>query len=207
MNADAKSAQDDLAFLRSLVQPKDEGQAPFGESYLAGGLAYGLQLVGHWANATGRWPLDGMGQLLLGLGPTVVFLVLLGWIIWRHRRPSPGGTTSRAVGVLFGVLGLTNLVLVAMIGSLAVREKSFTIWLIYPCIVFALQGAAWLVMSSLRRRLWMAAVGLGWFVCAVVMSTQIGSANYMIVAALGMFGLMVAPGLVMLRLAARARAA
>lgn len=206
MDADAKSAQDDLAFLRSLIQPKDEGQAPFGESYLAGGLAYGLQLIGHWANATGRLPLSGPGQLLLGLGPTVVFLALLTWIIWRHRRPAAGGVTQRTVGVMFAVAGLSNLVLVAMLGTLAAREKSFTIWLIYPCVVFVLQGAAWLVMCSLRRRPWMAVVGIGWFVCALAMSTQIGSANYMLVAAAGMLGLMVVPGLVMLRLARRTRA-
>src|SRR5205085_6654154 len=122
MTQDIQSAQDDLAYLRALVQPKDQGQAPFGESYLAGGLLYGLQLVGHWAQATGAVVFSDAGALALGLGPTVVFLAVLGWIMWRSRPSPQTGTANRAVGLMFGSVGLANLVLIAVIGPLAWRE-------------------------------------------------------------------------------------
>jgi hypothetical protein len=206
MSPDIKTVQDDLAYMRALVQPKDQGQAPFGESYLAGGLIYGAQLVGHWFQATGT-AFDPLAALALGVGPTVLFLAVLGWIIWRNRRTPQTGVANRAVALMFGSVGLANLALVAVFAPLALRERSLDIWLIYPCMVFVLQGAAWLVTGALRRRLWMGAVGLGWFADAIVMGLLIGTPGYMVAAAVGLFVLMAGSGAVMIVQARQAQAA
>jgi hypothetical protein len=207
MSPDLKSAQDDLAYMRALIAPRDQGQAPFGRSYVAGGLCYGAQLVGHWAQAIGWYPSEGLAALLLGGGPTVVFLAILSWIIWRDRKRPTGGVQGRAIGLMFGSVGLANIALLALFGTVAAREKSLTIWLIYPCTVFILQGLVWMTVGALRRRAWMGVVGVAWFANALVMGLLIGSPLYMLATAFGLFVLMAGMGFVLIELARRAQAA
>jgi len=210
MNTDAHTAQADLAFLRSLVEAGDESWRPFAEGYLAAGLIYGAQMLMHAAQALGWLPQGGLAALTIGLGPTVVFFAALSWVIARHRTAGPGGisgggTVAKAIGAVFGVAGLANLVLVAVIGSVAWREHSLAIWLIYPCAVFILQGAAWLVSFTLRRRSWHALVALGWFAAAVGMAISIESlAWYILFAGLGLFLCIALPGAALLTLSRKA---
>jgi hypothetical protein len=196
---DARIARDDLAFMRALVEPDDRWLKQFGETYSAAGLCYCAQMLLHAGQFLGLTPAQGLGGLAIGVGPTVVFLALLIWIIWRNRGVVGGGT-ARAVGSVFGAVGLTNLALVLIIGSIAWRMHSLTIWLIYPCAVMVLQGMAWLVAFTLRRRGWMAIVAVGWFVTGLGMALFIDNmAGFVAAAGLGMFCFMLLPGLWMLR--------
>ena len=58
--------------------------------------------------------------LTIGLGPTVVFLVLLIWIL-SHPTPQSPTAVNRAVGAVFGAVGLANLVLIVIIAKLMLR--------------------------------------------------------------------------------------
>ena len=174
MNADAQSARDDLAFLRSLVGDDEQRtQRNFGEVYFVSGLIYGGQMLLHAAQALGLLPPDDLTRTAIGLGPTLIFVPVLLWLIWRQRAERPSGTVGRAVAGMFGVIGLANLVLIVVIGSVAWREKSIATWLIYPCTVFVLQGAAWLFAFMMRRRSWTLLVAYGWFACAVAMALSV----------------------------------
>jgi len=210
MNTDAQTAQSDLAFLRSLVEAGDESWRPFGEGYLAAGLIYGAQMLMHAAQLPGWLPQAGAPALIIGLGPTLVFFAALSWIIARHKTAGPGGISgggaiAKSIGAVFAVAGLSNLVLVAVIGSVAWREHSFAIWLIYPCAVFILQGAAWLVAFVLRRRTWHGLVALGWFGTAIAMGLSIETAPlFILFAGLGLFACMALPGAVLLGLSRKA---
>jgi hypothetical protein len=198
------SAQDDLAFMRALVERPGNFQRSFGEAYFAAGLCYGVQMLLHAAQGAG-WIADGPIGLVIGIGPTVVFLVLLAWITYRHRGEASGGVVSRAVGAMFAATGLANLVLICVIGSVAWREQSLTIWLIYPCTVIVLQGMAWLVMYALRRKIWFAVVGLGWFVTAIGMGLTVATPPaFIAISGVGFLAFMLVPGWVMMR---QARAA
>lgn len=192
-------ARADLAFMRALVEPDDRWLKQFGETYSAAGLCYCIQMLLHAGQFVGLTPTDGLGGLAIGLGPTIVFLGLLVWII-RRNAPIRGNATARAVGSVFGAVGLTNLALVLIIGSIAWRLHSLTIWLIYPCTVMVLQGMAWLVAFMLRRRGWMAAVAIGWFITGLGMALFIDNmAGFVAAAGAGMFLFMLLPGLWMLR--------
>jgi hypothetical protein len=198
MNAD--SARDDLAFMRALVEPSDAWLKQFGETYSAAGLCYCVQMLLHGGQFFGLAPTSGPVALAIGLGPTVVFLALLMWIIPRNRTQASGGATSRAVGSVFGAVGLTNLALIVIIGSVAWRWHSIGTWLIYPCVVMVLQGLAWLVAYMLRRRRWMAAVAIGWFVTGIAMAACIDNpGGFVVTAGVGMFAFMLVPGLYMLQ--------
>jgi hypothetical protein len=196
---DAETAREDLAFLRTLLD-KGDGRSAFGEGYFAAGLIYGAQMLLHGAQALGWLPPSGLLALVVGLGPTLIFLPVLAWITWRHRSER-AATTGRAIGAVFGAVGTANLALVAAIGAVAWREHSLTTWLIYPCAVFILQGAAWLVASVLRRRPWMLAVAGGWMAAGVVMAFCVGSFGaYILVAGLGIWVCMALPGWTIMRL-------
>lgn len=198
------TAAADLAFLRNLVQAGDDGQRSFGVSYFWAGLIYGVQMLLHGAQFLGFF--DGpVYGLLIGLGPTVVFIAMMIWLSIRNRGRPTAGVAGRAVGAVFAATGLANIVLIVVIGLSAAREKSLEIWLIYPCVVMALQGAAWMVAWQIRRQRMAAIVAAGWFVVALAMGYFIGNpVGYVISSGIGLFAFMLIPGWIMMRNASKA---
>jgi hypothetical protein len=201
MSPDAQSARDDLAFLRAIAGGDETIQMrTFGEAYFAAGLIYGGQMLLHAAQALGWLFGAPVWGLVVGLGPTVLFVPVLFAIIWRHRKDRLSGAVSRAVGGVFGAVGLANLFLIVVIGSVAWRQHSAQTWLIYPCCVFVLQGMAWQFAFVMRRRGWFAAVAAGWFASAVAMALSIATPGWFILfAGLGLWLCMALPGWLMLR--------
>ena len=201
MTADAQSAREDLAFLKTLVDGNESaGMKALGESYLAGGLIYGGQVLLPVAQGLGWLPQNGLASLLIGIGPTALFVPVLIWIIRRNRTDLPKGVVGRAVAAVFAAIGLSNLFLIVVVGAVAWREGSQTTWLIYPCTVFVLQGTAWLFAFMMRRRNWLFLVAIGWFACAVGMALSVVATGYYILfAGLGLLFCMALPGWVIIR--------
>ena len=198
------SARDDLAYLRALVQGADSFPRSFGQAYSAAGVCYGVQFLMHGGQALGWMPDAGPAALAIGLGPTAVFLALLAWIIIRSRPEGSGGATSRAARLVFSAVGSANIVAAAVVGSVALRQHSLTIWLIFPCIVMVFQGAAWQVASALWRRAWFAVVAAGWYAAGVGAALCIGTnAAYLAVAGLAFLLFMLVPGVILARPARR----
>jgi hypothetical protein len=202
MNTD--TARDDLAYMRALVDAPGNFRRSFGEAYFAAGLCYGVQMLLHGVQRFGWLPGEGPIALTIGIGPTVVFMGLLTWIIRRERasRPPAGGAVARAIAAVGSAVGLANLVLIFVIGVVALSEKSLKIWLLYPCTVMVLQAMVWLVIFVLRRRAWFGVVAAGWFLVAAVMAVAIATWNvdvFMITAALGFFAFMLVPGWLIMR--------
>jgi hypothetical protein len=199
---DVQTARDDLAFLRGLVGDDGTPMRSFGQAYFAAGLIYGGQMILHAAQTMGYLPQNAVTGLLVGLGPTVLFLPILAWIIVANRlKTAPStGMATRAVSIIFGVTGISNLFLAAVIGAVAWREQSATTWLIYPCAVFVLQGAAWFFAFMMQRRAWHLVVALGWFASAVAMALTATALGWFILfAGAGLWLCMALPGFVILR--------
>jgi hypothetical protein len=205
MNTDVSTAQEDLAFLRQLVERGDGNAAGWAEGYFAGGLVYGAQMLMHAGQYFGLLPGAGPVALAIGLGPTLVFVPIIFWIIWRHRADRPPAAAGRAVAAVFGAVGAANLALIFVIGWSAFKQHSFAVWLIYPACVFILQGAAWLVAFAMRRRGWLSLVAAGWFVFAIGMGLTTDRIDlYLLFCGLGIWGCMALPGWLMMRAPARA---
>jgi hypothetical protein len=193
---DAQTAREDLAFLRGLFD-KGDGGSGFGEAYFAAGLIYGAEMLLHGGQALGWLPAVGPLTLAIGIGPTLAFIPIVLWINWRHRAERPAAA-GRAIGAVFGAVGAATLA----------REHSVTTWLIYPCAVFILQGAAWLVAAVMRRRPWMLAVAAGWMAAGVAMAINVTSFGvYILLAGLGIWICMALPGWTMMQVSRRPAAA
>lgn len=199
MNVDKHSVGDDLAFMRALAEGGGESQRNTGAALLAGGLLYGLQCFVAGAHLYGWVEQSDVFQSIFAAAITIVFLLALGWISWSGRKASQGGVAARALEAAFAGAGTATLAMLCVFATVAVREQSLVIWLLYPCAVFAIQGAAWLVAWRLRRRVWLGVVALGWLLSAVVLSTTIGSPAYTLVAGLALVLFMAVPGAVMMR--------
>jgi hypothetical protein len=201
MNETTSSVQDDLAFMRALAGGGGTSfLRNFGEVYFATGVCYSLQILGHGAQLAFGWFTEPLAASILGGGPTLVVLGLIAWLNWRRRSTRGTSTVAKAVGAMFGAVGTANLVMVAVVGVQAWRMHSIQVWLIYPCIVMAFQGAAWMAAWTLRRRGWMGLVGTGWFVTAVAMGVFIPNmTGYLVALFAGLMLCMALPGYAMMR--------
>lgn len=207
----SRTAEADLAFLRSIVEGGGRPQLTLGVAYLAGGLLYGLQCLFHVGQAAGviRWP--DIANLAFVLAITATFLAVLSWALfkdWRDgRRHGQGTTASRALNAGFSGAGIANAAVIVIFGVGAARDQDFAVWLYYPAVIFALQGAAWYMAWSLRKKGWMLAVALGGWLTAVALGVLVRQAEaYLAVCTLALFLLFALPGWIMVR-DARARPA
>jgi hypothetical protein len=203
----ARSAEADLAFLRSVVSGAGpQGHFTMGVAYLAGGLLYGVQCLFHIGQALGwvRWP--GLASLIFVTAITVAMIGVLIWAARQDRKgPRPGPMVTRTLNAAFSATGMVNLAVIAVFGVGAVRDQDFAVWLYYPAMVFAVQAAAWWVAWSLRKSPWMLATSIGGWVTAVALGLLVREPiAYLAVCTAALFGLFAAPGWIMLHGALKA---
>jgi hypothetical protein len=195
-------AEQDLAFLREVA----EGGAPkaaytAGVIYFTSGLLYGFQCLFHIGQAIGwiRWP----GWAVW----TLIVLVLVGTIIpmiWATIHDRRAGVKSigstKAMAAVLNASGLANLAFLLTFGINAWRMETFAVWLFYPSVVFAVQGAAWFVAWQLRRRAWMLLTALGDIVVSIALGQLVENGfAYLCVCTAALFLLFAAPGWIMIR--------
>ena len=197
------SPEDDLAFMRSIVEGGWRPPLTLAVCYLAGGLLYGLQCLFHVGQATGliRWP--DLANLAFVAGITVAFLAVLTWAILKDRRDSPpnrGPLAARTLSAAFSATGMANAAVLIVFGVGAVRDQDFAIWLYYASIVFALQAAAWYMAWTLKRKGWMLATALGGWATAVALGVLVREPLwYLGVCTIALFALFALPGWIMFR--------
>jgi hypothetical protein len=201
---EAQQAHADLAFMKALVEEGGRSQMTGGAIFLAAGLLYGLQCLVHWTQIVGITHFSDGFMLVFVIGITVAFVIALSVVIWRDRKTRQRGVGTRALNAAFGGAGLANLALCSVFGLVAWRERSETIWLLYPVTISVVQGFAWFVAYMIRRRLWLALVSVGWYATAVGLGLLISRADlaaYILLLSVALLVLMALPGGVMMRLA------
>lgn len=200
MTADVESAQKDLAFLKALVSEGPKTQATAGQIFIVAGTLYGLQCILYWLQITFNLQWPPLAYLIVGFAPVTLFVAFLSWILWRDRKDSQHGVATRAMNAAFGSAGLANLAMCVVFGYVSSSEKNFLIWLLYPPVTAALQGACWYVAYMIRRKLWLGGVSAGWFATSIALGFLIrDTANYLLLLGIALFVLMVAPGYAMMR--------
>lgn len=197
------SAEDDLAFMRSIVEGNGRPPMTLAICYLAGGLLYGLQCLFHVGQATGliRWP--DLANLVFVVGISATFLSILTWAILRDRKTggsNRGPVATRTLNAAFSATGMANCAVIIVFGVGAYRDQDFAIWLYYAAIVFALQAAAWYMAWTLKRKGWMLATALGGWVTAVALGVLVREPMlYLGVCTVALFLLFALPGWILFR--------
>jgi hypothetical protein len=197
------SPEDDLAFMRSILERGGPPPMTLAICYLAGGLLYGLQCLFHVGQVAGliQWP--DLANLAFVIGISVSFLSVLTWAILKDRRTGTarrGPMATRTLSAAFNATGMANLAVIIVFAVGAYRDQDFAIWLYYAAIVFALQSAAWFMAWTLRRKGWMLATALGGWVTAVTLGVLVREPFwYLGVCTLACFLLFALPGWVMFR--------
>ncbi len=191
----------DLAFLKGLVGEGSRAEMSGGIVFLGAGIIYGVQCLIQWINLMGWIHLNGPGNIAVGALPTVALLILVFWVSWRDRKNGPKGVATRALNAAFSSAGLANLFIVAVIAYVAITEKSFVIWALYPAVICAMQGAVWYTAYMIRRKLWLAFVSAGWFATTLALGALVRSPHYVLVIGLALLFLMGGSGYTMMRLA------
>lgn len=200
---ETQQAHADLAFMKALVEEGGRSQMTGGAIFLAAGLLYGLQCLVHWTQSVGVTRFSDAFMLVFVIGITATFVGVLGVVVWRDRKMHQRAVGTRALNAAFGGAGLANLVLCSVFGLVAWRERSETIWLLYPVTISVVQGFAWYVAYMMRKRLWLALVSAGWYATAVGLGVLMSSDNvaaYLLLLGLALLLLMALPGGVMIRL-------
>ncbi|MES2833423.1 MAG: hypothetical protein V4707_01810 [Pseudomonadota bacterium] len=204
------SPEDDLAFMRAIVEGGGRPPMTLAVCYLAGGLLYGLQCLFHVGQAIGliRWP--DLANLVFIVGITVFFLSILTWAILKDRKAggsNRGPVAARTLNAAFSATGMANCAVIIVFGVGAYRDQDFAIWLYYAAIVFALQAAAWYMVWTLKRKGWMLATALGGWVTAVALGLLVREPLwYLGVCTVALFLLFALPGWVLFRDARAVRA-
>jgi hypothetical protein len=197
------SPEDDLAFMRSIVEGGGRTPMTLAICYLAGGLLYGLQCLFHVGQVIGliRWP--DPANLAFVVGITVAFLCVLTWAILTDRKAGPsnrGPTGTRMLNAAFSATGMANTAVIIVFAVGAIRDRDFAIWLYYAAIVFALQAAAWYVAWTLKKKGWMLATALGGWLVAVALGVLVRQPVwYLGVCTVALFLLFALPGWMMYR--------
>lgn len=197
------SPEDDLAFMRSIVQGDSRPPMTLAICYLAGGLLYGLQCLFHVGQVLGviRWP--DLANLAFVVAITVTFLIILTWAILKDRRDGAanrGSTASRSLNAAFSSAGMANAAVIIIFGVGALRDQDFAIWLYYAAIVFALQAAAWFMAWTLKKKGWMLATALGGWLTAVALGVLVREPIlYLGVCTVALFLFFALPGWIMFR--------
>lgn len=205
MASDLQSARDDLAYMRTLVTGSGPLQATMGEAFMWAGALYGGQCILHWLQTLHVMPEEGLGALAIAFGPTLVFCIALGVIIWKDRKKPAGGIASRALSAVFQGAGLANLVMAFVFAYGAQKAESFGLWLYHPIVVCMFQGVAWYVAWVIIKRAWVGVVAAGWFVMTVALGiTVFGDiGSYLLILGIGLISLMGIPGYVIWRSATK----
>lgn len=199
--ADAKqAARDDLAFMKALVEGRGGLPKNFGLVYFLAGAIYGVQVLLQGLAAVGWIALAPIGHLIVGVAPTIVFLVVLSISLWRDRKQPITGATQRGLNGAFGATGLANGALAVMFGIIAIRQESFLLWLMFPIVAFTLQGAAWFLAYMLQRKRWVLGIAIGWLATALVMTLTIETTPlYIVAVGFGLIAFMALPGFLLMR--------
>ncbi len=201
MTINPQKAEDDLAYMRALIKDDGSDNRKFGIIYMSAGILYGLQCIANGVLLLDMFPVSPLAWMAVGWLPTILFLIVLFYYIWRDRaQPFGTGTTKRALNAVFAGAGIANLVLAVVFGWVAYQKRDWAIWLLYPVVVCALQGAVWFAAAILRRRIWQGLTALGWFASAATLGLLVSQTlTYILVLGLALFACMAIPGFIMIR--------
>lgn len=208
MTDPTESARDDLAFVRALMSESGQVQSSLGQALLAGGVCFGVQCLLQAVFAF-RPDIPAAFHLIVGITPTLIFLIAITWITVRDRGTSQHSVGTRAINAAFGGGGLAAMTTALIFGYLAFRYQNMGTWLLHPVMICVVQGVVWYTAYAIRRRGWFGLVAVGWFGTSIALAYMLGMNDekvivpFLLLLSAALLGLMALPGWIMMRAGAR----
>jgi uncharacterized membrane protein len=208
MKDSAESARDDLAFVRALMSESGQVQDTLGQALLAAGACYAAQCLIQAYLATGV-PVPVAVHLVVGILPTILFLVAITRITVRDKGKSKHSVGTRAINAAFGGGGLAAMSTAIIFGFLAFRTQNMGTWLLHPIMICVVQGTVWYIAFAVRRCRWYGLVSAGWFATSLALAGLLGMGGdrlvpiFLLVLGAALAGLMALPGYVLIRAGSR----
>lgn len=203
MSETDKIAENDLRYLRQVLEERPRGLRSGGLIYASAGFLFGahcLIAAMRYGGLTGASSLPVVASLVFAIGAFVTILCIL---LWQDRdHPHGKGVASRAVSAAFAGAGIANVALVVVFMVLTIRRQDYSLWLLHPIFLAALQGVAWYAMAVIQRSFKIGLIAAGWFGSAVLLGFVMSNLlTYLLLLSLSLIFLMGVPGLVLMRMA------
>ncbi len=199
-NDQMQAIRDDLAYMRALA---DEGRrAPLlgGSILIAAGLIYGAAALVHFAVAAGVLDIDPMLLNVIWGVAVVAFLIAL-FVLKARLGGKPGAWSmgNQVSGAAWGGLGGASFAIGLALFAAVYKTGDWIFMGLFPPVILALYGAAWIVGAAVSDRAWMKWVAVGSFAAAAGAGLLIGTTAQYLFYAAAMILLSALPGVVMLR--------
>lgn len=199
-NDQMQAIRDDLAYMRALA---DEGRrTPLlgGSILIAAGLIYAPAALAHWAVLAGV--LDVERTVLNVIWGVAVAGFLIALFVLKARlggKPGAWSMANKVSGAAWGGLGGASFAIGLSLFAAVYRTGDWIFMSLFPPVILALYGTAWIVGAALSDRAWMKWVAVASFAAAAVSGLLIGTTEQYLFYAAAMFLLSTPPGLAMVR--------
>lgn len=201
---EVQSVRADLAFLRALAEDKDPLAALYGWHLLAIGVFFGPAVLFTWAGVAGLIDVPVAWTNWVWLPPSILYLPVLGWLIWRGSRAPGGGPTQRGVWFAWAAVGMMTIaILIGLIGASVRVDPLFMV--AWPPIALALYGGVWTLTGFMRGAKWHGAVALGCYLFSIAAAWSATTPAQWLFLGLGLLLFLGGPGIAII-LKARAPA-
>ena len=201
MTDQIKAIQDDIAFLKSLVDEGGGTARTGGRIIATAGVVYGVAAIVHWLVQTGRivpsGPIGEWAFPIIWSGASIVFFAIL--FTLKSRSDAPRASGARASGVAWTGVGWTIFAMAASMAIVCWRAHSAVPTLLFPSLILGLYGLGWMVAAAVARKSWIWLTAIGSYLMALVLAWFSVTDSMMLIYAAALALLAVAPGVVMMR--------
>ncbi len=201
MTHDVQTIREDLAFVRALAQEGRRAPLLIGYGLVASGLIFGAACIFCWLVEVRVLALPYWSEGAIWPIAIVVFMPAVRW--WRacSLRDAPGATavTNRAVSAAMRGLGYAMLTLMFASWALAYTLHTTVIFAMFPPVVLAVYGAAWMVAAATSDVPWLRWVAAGCFAGSVLVGFTTAQSYGFLVFALLLLAVTTLPGAVLVR--------
>ncbi|MBU2379894.1 MAG: hypothetical protein KJ824_12075 [Alphaproteobacteria bacterium] len=201
---DTRDDAADIAWLRTLAEEGSTRPMRGGGILMAAGLIYGVTSLAHWAVTSGLVDADPQAFSLIWLVATGLFLAVLTFLLTRKRGSNCVRTAvDRATGSVWSAVGWGIFALFTSVAviSMQVGEASLALLSLTPSIVMVFYGLGWAVTAAMTRSRPIGALAVASFVAAPLLALLTDQPAQYLAYAGCLFGLMAAPGFLLMRAA------
>lgn len=198
----ARSAREDIAFMRNLAEEGASGPLLGGSFLLATGLIYAAASAATWVVIITRVPSLFWGSWPWIWGIALATHVLAMTVIGLRLRGRRSGAMTRSNRVFAWTWNGVGMAIMACLASFFLESKLGHSWGAYegfPTMILALYGVGWTATAASSKERWAWAVAGLSFLFAIASGPLLRNVNLVLLFALALLLLLAAPGALLIK--------